>query len=101
MKKSHSSSSSKSTLLNTSSLNSSSCATSSSSTQVNGDYLKQLYWIQEKINELQDPHILQKLVDIIEAHSCSFSVTKTTFDFDLLRLDESTVIKLKEIIQGT
>ena len=88
-------------MLNTSSVNSSYATSSSSSTQLNGDYIKQLYWIQEKINELQDPNILQKLVDIIEAHSASFNVTKTTFDFDLLRLDESTVSKLKEIIQGT
>lgn len=86
---------------------SSSSSTSSSltsfrhSAQLSEDYLQQLYWIQKRINELEDPNILQKLVDIIEHNSSCFNITSSTFDFDLLRLDESTVSKLKEVIQGT
>ena len=63
------------------------------------DYLKSLFCIRTKINEMQDPHTLKKIVHEIESsQNESFKVTDKSVDFDLLKLDHKTVNKIKQII---
>ena len=50
--------------------------------------------IQKKLNESTNSDLLQTIVDIIE-ESGLFSLTKTTIDFDLMKLDDKTITKIK------
>lgn len=59
--------------------------------------LKDLAELQRKINDVADCNILQKIVDIIE-ESGTFHLTTTTFDFDLMKLDQITIRKLKNCL---
>ncbi|XP_054160936.1 protein AF-9-like isoform X1 [Oppia nitens] len=59
--------------------------------------LNDLMDVQKRINESTNSDLLQKIVDIIE-ESGSFSLTDSTFDFDLMRLDDKTVRKLKSYL---
>lgn len=59
--------------------------------------LKELVELQRKINDVADSNILQKIVDIIE-ESGLFHLTTTTFDFDLMKLDQITIRKIKNCL---
>lgn len=54
--------------------------------------------IAAKISSLQGDR-LQKLVDIIEEEKEWFNITKEKFEFDLQRLSENTLIKIKRCLQ--
>lgn len=62
-------------------------------------YLTELHWVQKRINETTDPILLQRVVDMIENSCSDYEVTKSSFDFDLLRLDEATLFKLRQIVE--
>ena len=53
--------------------------------------------MQKKFNESTNTDLLQKVVDIIE-ESGMFSLTKTTIDFDLIKLDEKTIRRVKSYL---
>ena len=53
--------------------------------------------MQKKINESTNMDLLQKIVDIIE-ESGLFSLTKTSIDFDLMKLDEKTIRRVKSCL---
>ncbi|CAG2102453.1 unnamed protein product [Medioppia subpectinata] len=61
------------------------------------DSVLDLIQVQKKINESTNTDLLQKIVDTIE-ESSHFDLTETTFTFDLMRLDDKTVRKLKSYL---
>ncbi|XP_057574741.1 protein ENL-like [Hippopotamus amphibius kiboko] len=62
-------------------------------------YRDELVELHRKLTALRDPKVLQQIVDLIE-ETGHFNVTNTTFDFDLLSLDESTVRKLQSYLEA-
>ncbi|RWS09783.1 protein AF-9-like protein [Dinothrombium tinctorium] len=57
-------------------------------------YINELVMLQKRLNDLTDRDILQRVVDTVE-ESGLYHITSTRFDFDLMKLDRSTVSKLK------
>ena len=56
--------------------------------------LKQMH---KQLNALQDPQQLQEIVNIIE-QTGQYNLTASTFDFDLCKLDDHTLTKLKRFM---
>ena len=54
--------------------------------------------LHRQLNDLQDPQQLQEIVNIIEQTGL-FNLTSTTFDFDLCKLDDSTLNKLVKFVE--
>ena len=54
--------------------------------------------LHKQLNELQDPQQLQEIVNIIEQTGL-FNLTSTTFDFDLCKLDDTTLNKLVKFVE--
>ncbi|XP_078695314.1 protein ENL-like [Branchiostoma floridae x Branchiostoma belcheri] len=67
--------------------------------QPNNEYLNELLELHQRIVTLKDRQHLQRIVNLIE-ETGHFNVTKTTFDFDLCRLDKVTVRKLQSCLDG-
>lgn len=59
--------------------------------------INELIDMQKKLNESTNSDLLQKIVDIVE-ESGLFSMTKTTLDFDLMKLDEKTIRRVKSCL---
>uniref|UniRef100_A0A034VIT4 Protein ENL n=1 Tax=Bactrocera dorsalis TaxID=27457 RepID=A0A034VIT4_BACDO len=59
------------------------------------EYLSELQELHHKIMTLQDNEELQQVVEMIAATGC-YEITAKTFDFDLCKLDRSTVQRLQE-----
>ena len=57
-----------------------------------------LQMLHKQLNALQDPQQLQEIVDIME-QTTLYSETATTFDFDLCKLDDTTLSKLEKFIK--
>ncbi|XP_053502744.1 protein ENL isoform X2 [Ictalurus furcatus] len=62
-------------------------------------YTEELVDLHHRLMALSERKILQQIVNLIEKTG-HFNVTKTTFDFDLFSLDESTVRKLQNYVQA-
>ncbi|MCJ8740410.1 hypothetical protein PDJAM_G00058740 [Pangasius djambal] len=62
-------------------------------------YTEELVDLHRRLMALRERNILQQIVNLIEKTG-HFNVTKTTFDFDLFSLDESTVRKLQSYLQA-
>lgn len=62
-------------------------------------YTEELVDLHHRLMALRERKILQQIVNLIEKTG-HFNVTKTTFDFDLFSLDESTVRKLQNYVQA-
>ena len=56
--------------------------------------------LHKQLNSLQDPQQLQEIVNIIEQTGL-FNLTASTFDFDLCKLDDSTLNKLEKFVEPT
>lgn len=71
----------------------------SSSRSIRSDlaYVNELIMLQRQLSELQDADLLQQVVNIIE-DSGLFELTSTSVDFDLMRLDRSTVRRIKSCL---
>ena len=70
------------------------------SSKRDSSYLKVLYWIRGKIDDMNDPDTLSRIVNEIErSQSVSLQVTDSSYNFDLLKLDDTTIERIKEIIQ--
>ena len=54
--------------------------------------------LHKQLNDLQDPQQLQEIVNIIEQTGL-FNLTSTTFDFDLCKLDDTTLNKLVKFVE--
>ena len=54
--------------------------------------------LHRQLNDLQDPQQLQEIVNIIEQTGL-FNLTSTTFDFDLCKLDDTTLNKLVKFVE--
>ncbi|XP_014669289.1 PREDICTED: protein AF-9-like [Priapulus caudatus] len=64
-----------------------------------GDDLGELVALQQKLRTLRDRSRLQRIVDVVEETGL-FSVTSSTFDFDLCSLDRTTVIRLQHCLDA-
>ncbi|XP_053095738.1 protein ENL isoform X5 [Pangasianodon hypophthalmus] len=62
-------------------------------------YTEELVDLHRRLMALRERNVLQQIVNLIEKTG-HFNVTKTTFDFDLFSLDESTVRKLQSYLQA-
>ncbi len=56
--------------------------------------------LHKQLNSLQDPHQLQEIVNIIEQTGL-YNLTASTFDFDLCKLDDTTLTKLVKFVEPT
>lgn len=56
--------------------------------------------LHKQLNSLQDPQQLQEIVNIIEQTGL-FNLTASTFDFDLCKLDDTTLDKLVKFVEPT
>ena len=56
--------------------------------------------LHKQLNSLQDPQQLQEIVNIIE-QTALYTLTASTFDFDLCKLDDTTLTKLVKFIEPT
>ncbi|XP_017091976.2 protein ENL [Drosophila bipectinata] len=65
--------------------------------QLPTEYLSELQELHHKIMTLQDNEELQHVVEMIAATGC-YEITHKTFDFDLCKLDRSTVQRLQEFL---
>lgn len=54
--------------------------------------------MHKQLNSLQDPQQLQEIVNIIE-QTGQYNLTASTFDFDLCKLDDHTLTKLKRFME--
>ncbi|XP_060799559.1 protein ENL-like [Neoarius graeffei] len=61
-------------------------------------YTEELVDLHRRLMALRERNVLQQIVNLIEKTG-HFNVTKTTFDFDLFSLDESTVRRLQSYLQ--
>ena len=57
-----------------------------------------LKMMHKHLNSLQDPQQLQEIVNIIE-QTGQYNLTASTFDFDLCKLDDHTLNKLKRFME--
>ena len=57
-----------------------------------------LKMMHKHLNSLQDPQQLQEIVNIIE-QTGQYNLTASTFDFDLCKLDDHTLSKLKRFME--
>lgn len=69
--------------------------TTTSDGKVSSEYLDELKDLKHKITTLKNNDHLQHVVRLIAATGC-YEITKSTFDFDLVQLDKSTVQRLQE-----
>ena len=53
--------------------------------------------LHKQLNSLQDPQLLQEIVNIIEQTGL-YNLTASTFDFDLCKLDDITLSKLSKFV---
>ncbi|XP_023236277.1 protein AF-9-like isoform X2 [Centruroides sculpturatus] len=65
--------------------------------QMESSYLKELVALQRQIMALRDRQLLQKIVDVIE-ETGRYNISRSSFDFDLCLLDQSTVRKLQSCL---
>ena len=56
--------------------------------------------LHKQLNSLQDPQQLQEIVNIIEQTGL-YNLTASTFDFDLCKLDDTTLTKLVKFVEPT
>lgn len=56
--------------------------------------------LHKQLNSLQDPQQLQEIVNIIEQTGL-YNLTSSTFDFDLCKLDDTTLTKLVKFVEPT
>lgn len=56
--------------------------------------------LHKQLNSLQDPTQLQEIVNIIEQTGL-YNLTASTFDFDLCKLDNDTLDKLRKFVEPT
>ena len=56
--------------------------------------------LHKQLNSLQDPQQLQEIVNIIEQTGL-YNLTASTFDFDLCKLDDSTLTRLVKFVEPT
>ncbi|XP_070504117.1 protein ENL [Chironomus tepperi] len=63
--------------------------------KVTTEYLDELKDLKHKITTLKNNDHLQHVVRLIASTGC-YEITKSTFDFDLVQLDKSTVQRLQE-----
>jgi len=61
---------------------------------VHMEYVNELIHLQKQIRELKDKELLTEIVDIVR-ESGLFEMNGTLFDFDLMKLDKTTVKKVK------
>lgn len=54
--------------------------------------------LHKQLNSLQDPQQLQEIVNIIEQTGL-YNLTASTFDFDLCKLDDTTLTKLVKFVE--
>jgi len=54
--------------------------------------------LHKQLNSLQDPQQLQEIVNIIEQTGL-YNLTASTFDFDLCKLDNETLDKLRKFVE--
>ena len=66
-----------------------------SSTSPSYDVLQQMY---TKISSMSDAAALKKIIELVE-QAGKVHITSSTYDFDLCDLDNSTLIKLKNILE--
>lgn len=71
--------------------------TSSSSLSFRSSNSNEMVILQKRISELQDSNVLQRIVDIIE-DTGHYEMTNVSFDFDLMKLDDVTIRKLKNCL---
>lgn len=62
--------------------------------QLRHEYVSDLLVLQKQISELKDKEMLHEIVQIVR-ESGTFTMNGTKFDFDLLKLDKTTVKKVK------
>lgn len=67
------------------------------SLHIESSYLKELIDLQQQIMSLRDRHLLQKIVDVIE-ETGQYNISRSSFDFDLCLLDQTTVRKLQNCL---
>ncbi|CAN8011526.1 unnamed protein product [Ixodes pacificus] len=63
------------------------------------DHLRELRELKSRILNLEDPHRLQAVVDLVEGTGL-YKVTEASFDFDLCALDPMTLDRLQECLNG-
>ena len=54
--------------------------------------------LHKQLNAINDAGILQEIVNVIEQTGI-YQLTPSTFDFDLCKLDESTLSKLSKLVE--
>ncbi|XP_064475075.1 protein AF-9-like isoform X2 [Ornithodoros turicata] len=64
-----------------------------------GEHIKELKELKSRILNLNDPHRLQAVVDLVEETGL-YKMTSATFDFDLCALDPMTLDKLQDCLNG-
>ena len=68
----------------------------------NGEYLGSLLDLQKKLYSIMsNSELLNNIVKIIMKDETFYSITDTTFDFDLCRLDKNTLNKIQGFLQTT
>lgn len=63
------------------------------------DHLQELRELKTRILNLEDPHRLQAVVDLVEGTGL-YKMTEASFDFDLCALDPMTLDRLQECLNG-
>lgn len=68
--------------------------------KISNEYMSELKDLKQKITTLKNNDDLNTLVRMIAATGC-YEITKSSFDFDLVQLDRSTVARLQEFFATT
>jgi YEATS domain-containing protein 1/3 len=68
--------------------------------KISNDYMSELKDLKHKITTLKSNDDLQHVVRLIAATGC-YEITKSSFDFDLVQLDRSTVQRLQEFFTSS
>lgn len=66
--------------------------------KMSNEYISELKDLKQKINGLKNNDEIQHVVKIIASTGC-YEITKSSFDFDLVQLDRSTVQSLLEMFK--
>lgn len=68
--------------------------------KISNEYMSELKDLKQKITTLKNNDDLQSVVRLIAATGC-YEITKSSFDFDLVQLDRSTVQRLQEFFAAS
>ncbi|CAK9299298.1 unnamed protein product [Gordionus sp. m RMFG-2023] len=67
------------------------------STPYSSEFVVEMLNLQKDLMALRDKHLVQRVVDII-VETRKFTISPSTFDFDLCRLDAPTLDRIKNIL---